>query len=82
MHERWSLVYFSRPTNDVYLEALSEKSPIIAEAVKNADKGTYTPGMTAAQWFTKKQKQNRTDSEKDVENILASGPKIIEIQTA
>ncbi|KAF8901001.1 Clavaminate synthase-like protein [Gymnopilus junonius] len=75
MHERWSLVYFSRPINDVYLEALSEKSLVIAETVKNTDKRMHEPGMTAAQWFTKRQKQYRTDSEKDIENILAPGPK-------
>ena len=64
MHERWSLVYFLRPNNNVYLKALSDKSPSIEEAVKNAPTGVYFPGVTAVEWFTKRQKQHRTDSGK------------------
>ncbi|PPQ77894.1 hypothetical protein CVT25_015381 [Psilocybe cyanescens] len=63
-HERWSLVYFVRPTNDVYLEALVNQSALVAEASQNVDKATYFPGLTAAQWFVKKQTQYRTDKDK------------------
>uniref|UniRef100_A0A8H7XU77 Fe2OG dioxygenase domain-containing protein n=1 Tax=Psilocybe cubensis TaxID=181762 RepID=A0A8H7XU77_PSICU len=81
-HERWSLVYFLRPTNDVYLEALVSRSSLIAEAVRNApDKANAFPEMTAAQWFVKKQSQHRTDKDKGVESLLASGPKNFEGST-
>ncbi|KDR78360.1 hypothetical protein GALMADRAFT_1315858 [Galerina marginata CBS 339.88] len=79
-HERWSLVYFARPTNDVYLQALSDKSLLIAEAVEKADKSLYTPGMTAAQWFAMRQTQHRTDSDKGIDTILALGPKMVGAQ--
>jgi hypothetical protein len=57
-------VYFARPTNDVYLEALSSQSSLIAEAVQNSKDTNYTPDMTAAQWFAKRQTQYRTDGNK------------------
>uniref|UniRef100_A0A8H8CK73 Fe2OG dioxygenase domain-containing protein n=1 Tax=Psilocybe cubensis TaxID=181762 RepID=A0A8H8CK73_PSICU len=61
-YDRWSLVYFSRPTNDVYLKALVNESAYIAEAVQNAeDRDVYFPKMTAAQWFVKKGSLYRTD---------------------
>jgi len=63
-HERWSLVYFSRPTDDVYLEPLSEKSAVIAGALKRLgeEEKVYAVGMTAAQWLVKRQLQYRPDS--------------------
>ncbi|KAF8154117.1 hypothetical protein B0H34DRAFT_784130 [Crassisporium funariophilum] len=74
-HERWSLVYFTRPTNEIHLGALVDQSPLIAQSVKNANTSTYDPQMTAAQWFVKRQTQARTDADK-VSTLSSTGEHI------
>ncbi|KAF8889038.1 hypothetical protein BD779DRAFT_1714754 [Infundibulicybe gibba] len=71
-YERWSLVYFTRPGDSVYLRALVEDSPLIADAVKKDYDRDYDPGATAAQWFIRRQSKWRTDNQKGINDYLAS----------
>ncbi|KAJ7982940.1 hypothetical protein DFH06DRAFT_712899 [Mycena polygramma] len=56
--ERWSLVYFTRPGNDVQLRALVEDSQLIADAVAHSDK-SFETGSTSLEWFTRRIKYLR-----------------------
>lgn len=56
--ERWSLVYFTRPGNDVRLRALTDESAIIAEAVEKSGAMADT-GSTAGDWFARRIKNQR-----------------------
>ncbi|RDX48491.1 Clavaminate synthase-like protein [Lentinus brumalis] len=53
-HERWSLVFFTRPNDAVELRALSDKSSVIADAIAKASPGKYEPGVTAGQWLARR----------------------------
>ncbi|KAF4611536.1 hypothetical protein D9613_003836 [Agrocybe pediades] len=66
-YERWSLVYFCRPADDVFLDPLSDKSTLIADTLKTSgqEKTAFSPGMTAAQWLVKRQLQYRPDTFKN-----------------
>ncbi|PSR72308.1 hypothetical protein PHLCEN_2v11802 [Hermanssonia centrifuga] len=65
-HERWSLVFFTRPANHMVLRALKEESPMVAEAVaSNPDK--FETGQTAQEWFNRRVKYQR------VKNRTADG---------
>ncbi|PPR01670.1 hypothetical protein CVT24_001499 [Panaeolus cyanescens] len=70
--ERWSLVYFARPTNDVYLEPLVEKSVMIKDAANSSEANINNPKMTAGQWFVKRQTQHRTDANKIQMKLLSA----------
>ncbi|RXW12411.1 hypothetical protein EST38_g13442 [Candolleomyces aberdarensis] len=76
-YERWSLVYFFRPSDDVEVVALSDKSSLIAEAVKKPSRVRVPleQGVTAAQWFKIRQGMWRTDSEKGIQSYIATGEK-------
>lgn len=63
-YERWSLVYFTRPGDSVPLRALVEESSIITEAVAKDADHNYDPGVTAAQWFARRQSKWRGDNKK------------------
>lgn len=63
-YERWSLVYFTRPGDSVPLRALVEESSTIARAVEKDLNHNYDPGVTAAQWFTRRQSKWRGDNQK------------------
>ncbi|KAF9054222.1 Clavaminate synthase-like protein [Panaeolus papilionaceus] len=80
-HERWSLVYFARPTNDVYLEPLVDKSPLVEKAASSTDSNINNPQMTAGQWFVNRQTQHRTDANKDASSYLIHGPKLALLET-
>ncbi|KAF9014303.1 hypothetical protein BDQ17DRAFT_1386729 [Cyathus striatus] len=72
-HERWSLVYFSRPGNSTILNALENDSFTIAESVcRSEDPSIYRPGATAKDWFYRRHSKWRTDNEKRVEAYLES----------
>ena len=59
-YERWSLVFFSRPSNVVELRALTDQSPTIAEAVANSpDPTKFNTGQTARAWFARRIKNQR-----------------------
>ncbi|OSX60667.1 hypothetical protein POSPLADRAFT_1148133 [Postia placenta MAD-698-R-SB12] len=71
--ERWSLVFFTRPGNSVVLEALTNESLMIAEAVSEApDTGIYRSGQTASQWFARRIKYQRIKNQKGPETWRAS----------
>ncbi|KAI0352453.1 Clavaminate synthase-like protein [Trametes cingulata] len=53
-YERWSLVFFTRPNDEAVLRALTDKSPMIAEAVAKAPPGKYDPGVTASEWLARR----------------------------
>ncbi|KAJ7083078.1 hypothetical protein B0H15DRAFT_923959 [Mycena belliarum] len=57
--ERWSLVYFTRPGNDVQLRALVEDSEVIADAVKRTPDKNFETGCTSLEWFTRRIKNQR-----------------------
>ncbi|KAI0333381.1 Clavaminate synthase-like protein [Cubamyces sp. BRFM 1775] len=67
-YERWSLVFFTRPNDDVTLHALAEKSPKIAEAVSKAPPGKYEPGVTAKQWLARRIGSQRATNYKGPES--------------
>ncbi|CCM03873.1 uncharacterized protein FIBRA_06024 [Fibroporia radiculosa] len=72
-HERWSLVFFTRPENDVILEALTNESPIVAEAFLRApDSSVFTTGQTAKEWFSRRVKLQRSKNRKGPETWRAS----------
>ncbi|TBU22679.1 Clavaminate synthase-like protein [Dichomitus squalens] len=58
-YERWSLVYFTRPNDTVHLRHQGVKSAMIAEAIAKAPAGRYEPGMTAAEWLTRRIRSQR-----------------------
>ena len=59
-YERWSLVFFTRPGNNIELTALADQSPMIAKALKNAaDPSKYQTGQTALSWFARRIKYQR-----------------------
>ncbi|KAI0822435.1 hypothetical protein BC628DRAFT_1389836 [Trametes gibbosa] len=53
-HERWSVVFFTRPNDNVELHDLSQESALIAEAVAKAPMGKYRPGVTAKEWLARR----------------------------
>ncbi|KAF6749564.1 Clavaminate synthase-like protein [Ephemerocybe angulata] len=76
-YERWSLVYFYRPSNDVEIAPLITQCSLIADAAKNPPRIPIPleSGTTASQWFKKRQGMWRTDSEKGIESYIATGGK-------
>ncbi|KAI0922248.1 hypothetical protein AcW2_006995 [Taiwanofungus camphoratus] len=71
--ERWSLVFFTRPGRSVLLNALSDESAMIADAVSEAPNANiYHSGQTAGEWFTRRIKNQRTKNQKGVETWRAS----------
>ncbi|KAL0563482.1 hypothetical protein V5O48_018585 [Marasmius crinis-equi] len=63
--ERWSQEFFTRPGDSTVLEPLSAFSPAIAEAVKrNGDKKLDTGGVTAREWLTRRNKNQRIKNRK------------------
>lgn len=72
-HERWSLVFFSRPGNSVLLEALADQSPVIAAAVDQApDKSRFNTGSTSLEWFSRRIKNWKVANRKGPETYHAS----------
>ncbi|KAI0766205.1 Clavaminate synthase-like protein [Trametes elegans] len=82
-HERWSLVYFTRPNDAVVLRALAQDSAAVAQAVRDAPPGTYEAGATASEWLTRRLKAQRVanytseDSWKDYQGT--EGTSILEL---
>ena len=58
-HERWSLVFFTRPNDTVMLHHLADDSPQIAAAVARAPPGKYAPGVTAEEWLMRRIRAQR-----------------------
>ncbi|TFK80130.1 Clavaminate synthase-like protein, partial [Polyporus arcularius HHB13444] len=66
-HERWSLVYFTRPNDSVILRAQSEKSGDIAAAVADAPAGKFDTGVTAQEWIARRFRSQRAANYKGPE---------------
>ncbi len=59
-HERWSLVFFTRPNDTVTLHHLAAHSAQIAAAVAlSAAPGKYAPGVTAEEWLMRRVRAQR-----------------------
>ncbi|KAF4586406.1 hypothetical protein EYR38_010682 [Pleurotus pulmonarius] len=71
-HDRWSLVFFTRPGNSVHLKALTELSPLIAQRVASTPDKMHDAGVNAAQWFARRQSKWRVDNQKGLDDYLAS----------
>ena len=66
LHERYSLVFFTRPNNSVRLAALKDESPIIADAVVRAPdhlRQVFEAGHTSYEWFTRRVAAMRTKNQ-------------------
>jgi hypothetical protein len=61
-YERWSLVFFTRPTSSKVLRALVESSPIIADAVKKQPDRNFESGSTAAEWLARRVRNQRINN--------------------
>ncbi|KAI0269389.1 Clavaminate synthase-like protein [Gloeopeniophorella convolvens] len=71
-HERWSVVFFTRPGNTVVLEPLSAQSALIADAAAKAPQGKYGTGATSAEWFARRIANQRVKNRKGPETWYAS----------
>ncbi|KAF7339074.1 Clavaminate synthase-like protein [Mycena venus] len=72
--DRYSLVYFTRPADSVVLRALTDESPLIADAVAHAsDPKRFEPGVTALEWLTRRIKNRRAANQKGLGAWLDSG---------
>lgn len=72
-YERWSLVFFTRPGNDVVLRPLSDESAAIAESVSRApNPQLYNSGSTAKDWFARRVKNQRVNNRTGPETWNAS----------
>ncbi|KAF5381136.1 hypothetical protein D9757_009413 [Collybiopsis confluens] len=73
-YERWSSVYFTRPSNDTVLQPLLESS-IVSDAFNKLTEErqkSLTPGVTSYEWFTRRQKNYRTKNHKGTETWAAN----------
>ncbi|OJA13233.1 hypothetical protein AZE42_14094, partial [Rhizopogon vesiculosus] len=71
-YERWSLVFFTRPTSSKVLRALVESSPIIAEAVRKQPGRNFETGCTAAEWLARRVRNRRINNRTGPETWAAS----------
>ncbi|KAJ7075519.1 hypothetical protein B0H15DRAFT_925443 [Mycena belliarum] len=70
---RASLVYFHRPADLVVLRALTDASPLIADAVGRApDPRKFEPGVTALEWLMRRTRYQRITNYKGPESWMAS----------
>ncbi|KAI1790647.1 Clavaminate synthase-like protein [Ganoderma leucocontextum] len=69
--ERWSLVFFTRPSFDARMRALTEQSSMIAEAVANAPAGKFDTGVTAGEWLARRILVTRASRFKDGDTYKA-----------
>jgi hypothetical protein len=59
------LAFFSRPKEDALLYALTDESPMIAEAVAQcANPDKFNTGQTAGAWFARRIKNERIANRK------------------
>lgn len=66
-HVRWSIVFFTRPADDVALRALVDESDVIRAAIDKKspeERSKYYPDTTAADWFRRRVKNNRLANRK------------------
>ncbi|KAF8990930.1 Clavaminate synthase-like protein [Cyathus striatus] len=71
-HERWSLVFFTRPGNSIVLRALQEQSDMVAKAVESTPEKNWNTGSTASEWFARRIKYQRINNREGPESWMAS----------
>ncbi|KAI0346723.1 Clavaminate synthase-like protein [Trametopsis cervina] len=63
-YDRWSVVFFTRPADDIELRAFTELSPTIAEAVASSpDPSKFSTGHTAKSWFYRRKRGRRVKNQ-------------------
>ncbi|RPD55162.1 Clavaminate synthase-like protein [Lentinus tigrinus ALCF2SS1-6] len=63
--ERWSVGFFTRPSDSAILRAISDKSALIAEAAAKGDPGKYQSGANAKEWVMRRTGGLRYNNYKD-----------------
>jgi len=72
-YERWSLVFFTRPDSSSSLHALTDESPAIKDAVAKApNPETFSPNVSAGEWFARRVKNQRIKNRTGPETWAAS----------
>ncbi|KAI5981657.1 hypothetical protein EDC04DRAFT_2885491 [Pisolithus marmoratus] len=71
-HERWSLVFHTRPNNTQILRPLVEHSPVIVESVKQFPEGKFETGSTVAEWYSRRIKYQRLGNREGPQSWAAS----------
>ena len=52
--ERWSVAFFTRPSDTAILRALSERSALVAQAAARAPAGRFETGTNAKDWIARR----------------------------
>lgn len=90
--DRWSVVFFTRPGDDVPLDALVNDSDIVKETVEYMDAGgkeKFFPGVNATEWFVRRATGRRIKNKKasvsclrpwTFADILGEEPRLLECQ--
>ena len=52
--ERWSVGFFTRPSDNAILRAISDKSALIAEAAAKGDSAKYQTGVNTKEWVVRR----------------------------
>ncbi|KAH8111455.1 Clavaminate synthase-like protein [Phellopilus nigrolimitatus] len=74
-HARWSLVFFTRPGNDVHLRALVDESESVKKAINAMsadDRQRFQPNTTASDWFARRIRNQRINNRTGPETWRAS----------
>lgn len=71
-HERWSLVFHTRPNGAQMLRALVEDSPVIAESARQYPEGKFDTGSTVAEWYARRTKYQRLGNREGPQSWAAS----------
>ncbi|KAI5116024.1 hypothetical protein M0805_002261 [Coniferiporia weirii] len=74
-HPRWSLVYFTRPSNNMQLRALTDESGMIKEAIGRMtpeERKKFEPNATASEWFARRIRNQRIGNRTGPETWRAS----------
>lgn len=61
-YPRWSLVFFTRPGNNIHLRSLTEESELIRDTVaglSDEQREKYEPNTTASEWFARRIRNQR-----------------------
>ncbi|EJD07621.1 Clavaminate synthase-like protein [Fomitiporia mediterranea MF3/22] len=74
-HTRWSVVFFTRPGNEVHLHPLTNKSNAIKATVSRMfpeERAKYEPDATAIEWFARRIRNQRIKNRTGPETWRAS----------
>ncbi|THG98082.1 hypothetical protein EW145_g7484 [Phellinidium pouzarii] len=74
-YARWSLVFFTRPGDNIHLHALAEESKAVKEVVERMtveERKRFEPNATAKEWFARRVKNQRINNRTGPETWRAS----------